>query len=317
MKKELSSNFYFIFKWVIIISFVFYAVFPFLWLILASLKTNAELLNDPFKLPEVFQFKNYSNAIQEAGLGRLIINSLVISTSATFLNILFSSMCAFAIARHTFWGNNVLFLMITAGILVPLNALIIPYFAIINFLNLYDTRLGLILVYCAVGLPVSTFILTEFFKSIPKEIEEASFLDGCNFVHSNTGRVNNIMLNDGRHVASPRLTDGGMSLTAKGASWLHSLREVEFPNGFESNSERHQGPPWVVIDSDAVPFVKQGRNVFHGFIKAADGWLRNGMYCLVVDEDGTLVGHGKAMSTISGMQRLRKGIAVKVRNGIE
>ncbi|MDC1060454.1 carbohydrate ABC transporter permease [Alphaproteobacteria bacterium] len=181
MQKDLSSNFYFIFKWVIIISFVFYAVFPFLWLVLASLKTNAELLNNPFALPEVFQFKNYSNAIQEAGLGKLIINSLIISTSATFLNILFSSMCAFAIARHTFWGNNVLFLMITAGILVPLNALIIPYFAIINFLNLYDTRIGLILVYCAVGLPVSTFILTEFFKSIPKEIEEASYLDGCNF----------------------------------------------------------------------------------------------------------------------------------------
>ena len=181
MQKDLSSNFYFIFKWVIIISFVFYAVFPFLWLVLASLETNAELLNNPFTLPEVFQFKNYSNAIEEAGLGKLIINSLIISTSATFLNILFSSMCAFAIARHTFWGNNVLFLMITAGILVPLNALIIPYFAIINFLNLYDTRIGLIIVYCAVGLPVSTFILTEFFKSIPKEIEEASYLDGCNF----------------------------------------------------------------------------------------------------------------------------------------
>jgi len=182
MQRDLSINFYSIFKWVIIISFVLYAVFPFLWLVLASLKTNAELLDDPFALPAVFQFKNYTDAMEAAGLGQLIINSLVISTSATFLNILFSSMCAFAIARHTFWGKNVLFLMITAGILVPLNALIIPYFAIINFLNLYDTRLGLILVYCAVGLPVSTFILTEFFKSIPKEIEEASFLDGCNFV---------------------------------------------------------------------------------------------------------------------------------------
>jgi len=182
MQRDLSINFYSIFKWVIIISFVLYAVFPFLWLVLASLKTNAELLDDPFALPAVFQFKNYTDAMEAAGLGQLIINSLVISTSATFLNILFSSMCAFAIARHTFWGKNVLFLMITAGILVPLNALIIPYFAIINFLNLYDTRLGLVLVYCAVGLPVSTFILTEFFKSIPKEIEEASFLDGCNFL---------------------------------------------------------------------------------------------------------------------------------------
>jgi raffinose/stachyose/melibiose transport system permease protein len=182
MQKDLSTNFYSIIKWIIIISFVFYAIFPFLWLVLASLKTNAELLDDPFKLPKVFQFKNYTDAIEAAGLGRLIINSLVISTSATFLNILFSSMVAFAIARHTFWGRNVLFLTISAGILVPLNALIIPYFAIINYLNLYDTRTGLILVYCAIGLPVSTFILTEFFKSIPKEIEEAAYLDGCNFV---------------------------------------------------------------------------------------------------------------------------------------
>ena len=181
MQRDLSTNIYSIIKWIIIISFVFYAIFPFLWLVLASLKTNAELLDDPFKLPKVFQFKNYTDAIEAAGLGRLILNSLVISTSATFLNILFASMCAFAIARHIFWGKNVLFLMITAGILVPLNALIIPYFAIINYLNLYDTRTGLILVYCAIGLPVSTFILTEFFKSIPKEIEEAAFLDGCNF----------------------------------------------------------------------------------------------------------------------------------------
>ena len=182
MQRDLSTNFYSIVKWIIIISFVFYAIFPFLWLVLASLKTNAELLDDPFKLPKVFQFKNYTDAIEAAGLGRLIINSLVISTSATFLNILFSSMVAFAIARHTFWGRNVLFLTISAGILVPLNALIIPYFAIINYLNLYDTRTGLILVYCAIGLPVSTFILTEFFKSIPKEIEEAAYLDGCSFV---------------------------------------------------------------------------------------------------------------------------------------
>ena len=92
MQREVSTNIYSLIKWIIIISFVFYAIFPFLWLVLASLKTNAELLDDPFKLPKVFQFKNYTDAIEAAGLGRLIINSLVISTSATFLNILFSSM---------------------------------------------------------------------------------------------------------------------------------------------------------------------------------------------------------------------------------
>ena len=182
MGNELFNKIYYYFKWIIIIIFVIYAVFPFLWLVLTSLKTNAELLDNPFSLPNKFQFKNYKEAVTAAGLGQLILNSLIISSIATFINIIFSSMFAYSISRHNFFGSNFLFLMVVSGILVPLNALIIPYFAIINYLNLYDTRTGLILVYCAVGLPVSIYILTEFFKSIPKEIEEAAVVDGCNFL---------------------------------------------------------------------------------------------------------------------------------------
>ena len=182
MGNEIFNKIYYYFKWIIIIIFVIYAVFPFLWLVLTSLKTNAELLDNPFSLPNKFQFKNYKEAVTSAGLGQLILNSLIISSIATFINIIFSSMFAYSISRHTFFGGNFLFLMVVSGILVPLNALIIPYFAIINYLNLYDTRTGLILVYCAVGLPVSIYILTEFFKSIPKEIEEAAVVDGCNFL---------------------------------------------------------------------------------------------------------------------------------------
>ncbi len=182
MGNVLFNKIYYYFKWIIIIIFVIYAVFPFLWLVLTSLKTNAELLDNPFSLPNKFQFKNYKEAVTSAGLGQLIINSLIISSIATFINIIISSMFAYSISRHKFFGSNFLFLMVVSGILVPLNALIIPYFAIINYLNLYDTRIGLILVYSAVGLPVSIYILTEFFKSIPKEIEEASVVDGCNFL---------------------------------------------------------------------------------------------------------------------------------------
>lgn len=182
MGNDLFNKIYYYFKWIIIIIFVIYAVFPFLWLVLTSLKTNAELLDNPFSLPNKFQFKNYKEAVTSAGLGQLILNSLIISSIATVINIIFSSMFAYSISRHNFFGSNFLFLMVVSGILVPLNALIIPYFAIINYLNLYDTRTGLILVYCAVGLPVSIYILTEFFKSIPKEIEEAAVVDGCNFL---------------------------------------------------------------------------------------------------------------------------------------
>jgi len=186
MRNEIFNKIYYYFKWIIIIIFVIYAIFPFLWLVLTSLKTNAELLDNPFSLPNKFQFKNYKEAVSSAGLGQLILNSLIISSIATFINIIFSSMFAYSISRHNFFGGNFLFLMVVSGILVPLNALIIPYFAIINYLNLYDTRIGLILVYCAVGLPVSIYILTEFFKSIPKEIEEAAVVDGCNFLQRYT-----------------------------------------------------------------------------------------------------------------------------------
>jgi len=186
MGNEIFNKIYYYFKWIIIIIFVIYAVFPFLWLVLTSLKTNAELLDNPFSLPNKFQFKNYKEAVSSAGLGQLILNSLIISSIATFINIIISSMFAYSISRHNFFGGNFLFLMVVSGILVPLNALIIPYFAIINYLNLYDTRIGLILVYCAVGLPVSIYILTEFFKSIPKEIEEAAVVDGCNFLQRYT-----------------------------------------------------------------------------------------------------------------------------------
>lgn len=182
MGNDLFNKIYYYFKWIIIIIFVIYAVFPFLWLVLTSLKTNAELLDNPFSLPNKFQFKNYKEAVTSAGLGQLILNSLIISSIATVINIILSSMFAYSISRHNFFGSNFLFLMVVSGILVPLNALIIPYFAIINYLNLYDTRTGLILVYCAVGLPVSIYILMEFFKSIPKEIEEAAVVDGCNFL---------------------------------------------------------------------------------------------------------------------------------------
>jgi raffinose/stachyose/melibiose transport system permease protein len=182
MGNDLFNKIYYYFKWIIIIIFVIYAVFPFLWLVLTSLKTNAELLDNPFSLPNKFQFKNYKEAVTSAGLGQLILNSLIISSIATVINIILSSMFAYSISRHNFFGSNFLFLMVVSGILVPLNALIIPYFAIINYLNLYDTRTGLILVYCAVGLPVSIYILMEFFKSIPKEIEEAAVMDGCNFL---------------------------------------------------------------------------------------------------------------------------------------
>lgn len=162
--------------------FIFaYAVFPVIWLAIASLKTNGELMADPFALPKVWQFKNYLKAVTVSGIGRMMLNSVFISMAATALNILITSMAAYSVSRYEFKGNRVLQTLFSSGILVPLNALMVPYFVLINKIGLYNKMGGLILVYTAIGVPISTFIIMGFMKSVPAEMEEAALIDGANF----------------------------------------------------------------------------------------------------------------------------------------
>ena len=135
-------------------------------------------------------------------------------------------------------------------------------------------------------------------------------------VMSRTGRVKNILTADGTHIASPRLTDGGISLTLEGAKWLHDLpsaTEVDSPG---SEGGRLSGPAVVHVDEDAEPFVRKGRNVFHGFCLSADSTLRPGQPCLICNSSGELIGHGISRVDANEMMAFRKGIAIRVRDGV-
>ena len=129
------------------------------------------------------------------------------------------------------------------------------------------------------------------------------------FVMSRTGRVNNV-LHDGVHLFSQRLTDGGLSLTIDGAKWVHERG---------TNDELEWNPsmmPSVIVNSDAEPFVRQGRSVMHGFIVGTEGEPQTGTPCLVLNEAGELLGHGIARCDYTDMMAFRKGIAVKVKDGV-
>ncbi len=178
---KLMSTILNVLKWVVLIFFVVYAIFPILWLLISSFKTNAELMSDPFGLPAIWQFKNYQNALKTSNLGILFSNSILISIAATAINVTLAGMISYCIARFSFKGKEVIFVMFSAGILVPLNALMVPYFTIITKMGLYDKHIGLIIVYTAIGIPLSTFIVRGFMNGIPKEIEEAAIIDGCGF----------------------------------------------------------------------------------------------------------------------------------------
>ena len=142
--------------------------------------------------------------------------------------------------------------------------------------------------------------------------------ENSTFVMSRTNRIRNLINSEGLHLFSPRLAEGGMSLTVEGARRLHSLRKLATPSGFNENDfsfHAGQGPAWVVVDSDAEPFVNEGRNVMHGFVLACDPWIRPGETVLIVNSGGKLLAIGRSQSTASELATFKKGIAVKVREG--
>ena len=171
-----------ILRWILIIFFAVYTLFPLLWLLASSLKTNNEFLTkSPFSLPAVPQWINFRNALTVAGLGRMLLNSVIVGLCATLLNVIIASMGAYCISRFRFRGRESIYTLFTAGILVPLSALMVPYFIIINKLGLYNTYGGMILLYSAIGIPMSTFLIRGLMDSLPMELEEAAYIDGCGF----------------------------------------------------------------------------------------------------------------------------------------
>lgn len=168
-------------KWILILFFAFYTLFPLLWLLMTSLKTNAEYFANPFSFPMQPQWTNYTSAFTKANLGQMIFNSVTVAVIATALNLLVAAMAAYPLSRFRFRGREAIFLLFSAGIMVPLNALMVPYFTIFSRIGLLDSLNSLRLLYAAIGLPISTFIVRGFMEALPKEIEEAAYIDGCGF----------------------------------------------------------------------------------------------------------------------------------------
>ncbi|MBF9016903.1 MULTISPECIES: carbohydrate ABC transporter permease [unclassified Oceanispirochaeta] len=152
-------------------------IYPFFWVIISSLKTTDEIFTSAFSLPTSLRFNNYYNAWIKASIGTCFRNSVIVSVIALALTLLFASMAAYVLARK--WKNRLLFTYFTLGIMVPLQAIVIPSFIIIRNLGLINTRAGLILIYAVSGISFGIFVLTGFFKTIPVEMEEAAVIDGC------------------------------------------------------------------------------------------------------------------------------------------
>lgn len=168
-------------KWVILLWIALITLLPLIYLGISSLKTNDELVNSPFTLPRQLHWVNYKNALEVAGLGPLLINSMIISLVSTFLCLLVASMVAYTLTRFRFKGRELIKRFFYLGILVPVTALMVPYFKLTTVLGLYNQMAGVILAYIAIGLPIAVLILIGFMQGLPGEIEESAIVDGCGF----------------------------------------------------------------------------------------------------------------------------------------
>ena len=168
-------------KWIVLIFFLIVTFIPLLWLVISSFKTDLELISRPFHLPAVWQLQNYVRAFQLSDLHLLFVHSIVVSAAATALNIFVASMASYALSRFRFGFNNVILSIILAGVLIPIIALMVPYFQLISRLGIYDTLGALILTYAAINLPISVFLIHGFMGTVPRELEEAGLIDGCSF----------------------------------------------------------------------------------------------------------------------------------------
>lgn len=166
------------FIWALLIVLTVSIIIPFYWMVITGFKNNAELYNNSFGLPEVWQVKNYATA-WKVGVGRFLGNSLLVTVSSTLITMVLSAACAFGLSRFQFKGREVLFMMVLAGLLLAPQVAVVPLYRILSAFGIYNTYLAMIVPYVAFRIPFTVFLIRAYLLDFPKDIEEAAIIDGC------------------------------------------------------------------------------------------------------------------------------------------
>jgi raffinose/stachyose/melibiose transport system permease protein len=154
-------------------------IFPMVWLLYSSLKTERNFANDILGLPTEFRFKNYPQAFTEGRIGTYMKNSLYDTVISVIVAILLGFVIGYCLSRYKFRGRTFLYYLFLSGMLVPIYALLVPIFIEFKTLGILNKRITLILPYIAFALPVTIFLIESYVKGIPIELEEAAFVDGA------------------------------------------------------------------------------------------------------------------------------------------
>jgi N-acetylglucosamine transport system permease protein len=152
---------------------------PLLWAMLQSVRTDRQIIADPWGLPASLQWDNFARAWAESNIGSYFFSTVVVVTGGVTLTMLLGSMAAYVLARYPFPGNRVIYYLFVAGLTVPIFLALIPLFFVVDRLGALNTYHGLIMVYVAFSLPFTVFFLHAFFRTLPTSIAEQAAVDGA------------------------------------------------------------------------------------------------------------------------------------------
>lgn len=174
---------------IILFAATFIFVYPLVWNLIAAFKTNKEIMESPWSVPESLNFSNFTRAFVESSMGEFIINSFLVTGLSMLLLLLLVIPTSYALSRFDFTGRKLLHNFYMAGLFIQPVYIMIPLFLMMNNFHMLDNRFWLSLVYAAGALPFSIYLLTGFMRSIPKEYEESAYIDGSSYFRTLIGII--------------------------------------------------------------------------------------------------------------------------------
>jgi ABC-type glycerol-3-phosphate transport system permease component len=167
-------------RYFVLIFFALICLIPLFWVLASSVKTTAEIAQNPLGLPMAIKWTNYIEAWTVGRFGKYFLNSVIVSAPIVFGSLLLASLAGYGLARLKFQGSNVVFYAFLIGLMVPFQSVMIPLFYILKDIGFLGTYLAMIVPSIALGLPFGIFFMRAFFAGLPGELADAAEIDGCN-----------------------------------------------------------------------------------------------------------------------------------------
>lgn len=167
--------------YVLAVAFALFSLFPLFWMLSTSLKPDSQIYASPPRLiPRAATLEHYAQVLGDKRMIRYFINSTIIATSSTILGLIVGICAGYGFSKFTFIGKGSLLMSVLLSRMIPRIVLVIPLYILFTQLHLTNTYGGLILVYLLISLPLSTWLMKAYFDNIPKELQDAALVDGCN-----------------------------------------------------------------------------------------------------------------------------------------